>query len=148
MRHNPQNAVTQSFELVEFEDGRLRVCKVLGHYDPTAPAHCATALHPSDWNWWRREAEVYRSERLRASLRGTGLSLAPAEVLETSGRVELRIDHVDGQPAPSSALMIIATLRPPSGDGRPDQTRRVVELGPFSCGRTWDRSLSSGTSWG
>ena len=72
LRHNQHNAVTTSIDKVETADGRTLVRKRLGRVKPGSPDHWQASDDPHHWNSWRREADAYASDALRASLEGTG----------------------------------------------------------------------------
>lgn len=100
LRHNPLNAVTASVERVTDPSGNTLVRKEL-----TAPETGATqdprwaaSDDPRHWNYWRREAEVYRSSELRDSLRGTGLDLPAATVEVSDTGAVLWLEDVAGTP--------------------------------------------------
>ena len=98
LRHNPRNAVTRTVERVRRSDGSTAVRKVLQSHDPHAVDFWQASDRPQDWNYWRRELEVYRSGELRASLVGTGLDLAHAVVHESPSGDEavLELEDVQG----------------------------------------------------
>jgi len=90
--------VTRSIERVG-EDGSTWVRKRLsGRNPPDAPGEWRASSAPRHWNYWRREALVYRSG-LGELLDGTGVRLP--EVLEVididAHTVELRLEDVDGR---------------------------------------------------
>jgi hypothetical protein len=75
LRHNPLNQVTGSVERVTDAAGATLIRKVLRRPDPAAgrsPAPWSASLDPRHWNYWRREAEAYRSGVLRDSLQQAG----------------------------------------------------------------------------
>ena len=106
LRHNPLNAVTASVERVIDRCGNSLVRKELSAPDGTAPAdpRWASSVDARHWNYWRREAEAYRSAELRASLRGTGLELPAATVESTDTGAVLWLEDVAGTPGPEFAL--------------------------------------------
>lgn len=64
LRHNAANAVTGVVERVFEPDGTSFVHKRLQAPDGSRPglqAHWAASADPRHFNYWRREAEVYRS---------------------------------------------------------------------------------------
>ena len=75
LRHNPLNAVTASVERVHRADGSTVVRKELRRPAATDTGPWAGSDDPRHWNYWRREAEVYASAKVRAGLRDTGLDL-------------------------------------------------------------------------
>jgi hypothetical protein len=107
LRYNPKNAVTEIVERVTDAQGTRRVHKRLRR--PAAepgPAGdlWAASMSPRDWNYWRREAEVYSGDDVRDSLRGTGLDLAGAEVTEDEAGISLWLEDVAGTPGVDFAL--------------------------------------------
>lgn len=61
LAHNQANQVTAGIWRVAADDGRDAVLKVLAPPGVgTGAAHWAGSDDPLRWNWWRREAEVYR----------------------------------------------------------------------------------------
>lgn len=109
LRHNPLNEVTGSVERLTDATGRTLVRKVLrrpdgagdepggdepGGGDGARP--WAASTRPRHWNYWRREAEAYRSGSLAASLHGTGLDLAASRVTETADGAVLELEDVAG----------------------------------------------------
>ncbi|RKS80264.1 choline/ethanolamine kinase [Motilibacter peucedani] len=105
LRFNPSNATTGVVERVRSSDGTTRVHKQLrrpGTVD--APSHWASSTARQDWNYWAREAEVYRDRDLRASLGGTGLGLAAAGVVDEPGGASLWLEDVTGTPGAEFTL--------------------------------------------
>jgi hypothetical protein len=100
LRHNPLNAVTASVERVIDSDGNTLIRKELTAPEGTAPAdpRWAASTDSRHWNYWRREAEVYRSVELRDSLRATGLDLPAATVEVTDTGAVLWLEDVAGTP--------------------------------------------------
>lgn len=101
LRHNPLNAVTAAVERLTDVDGATLVHKRLRPPDavPGAePGPWAASADPRHWNYWRREAEAYRDADLRESLRGTGLDLPGATVVEDAAGVTLWLEDVSGTP--------------------------------------------------
>jgi hypothetical protein len=99
LRHNPLNAVTDTVERVTTAAGSTLVRKRLRRPRPddgTGP--WAASADPAHWNYWRREAEVYRSSALRAGLHAAGLDLPAAEVDEDDDGVTLWLEDVAGRP--------------------------------------------------
>ena len=88
LTHNPLNGVTGG---VWRRDGVVH--KVLTRRRP-APEHWAASDDPRHWNYWQREALVYRTglpERL-----GLGAPRVLDIADSPEGDVELRLEHVDG----------------------------------------------------
>jgi len=98
LRHNQYNAVTTSIDKVETADGRTLVRKRLGRAKPGSPEHWQASEDPHHWNSWRREADAYASDVLRASLEGTGLEMPAAVVEEDDEGITLWIEFVPGVP--------------------------------------------------
>jgi hypothetical protein len=98
LRYNPFNAVTQGIDRVAGADGRQLVRKRLGRRKPGAPEHWLASEDLRHWNYWRREAEAYRSRELAASLAGTGLAMPAADVLDTPDGTDLLLEDVEGRP--------------------------------------------------
>ncbi len=99
LRHNPLNEVTRVVERVADRTGRTVIRKELGPpRDGAAAPEWAASRVPWHWNYWRREAEVYRSGDLRASLAPAGLDLPAAEVEEHADGVTLWLEDVVGTP--------------------------------------------------
>jgi len=96
--HNRANAVTQSIQKLTLADGPVVVRKRLGRTKSGAPPHGQASDEPRHWNYWRREAEVYASQAVAASLAGTGLRLPAADVTPVDGGVDLLLEHVAGRP--------------------------------------------------
>ncbi|WP_199234761.1 hypothetical protein [Kribbella sp. VKM Ac-2568] len=81
LRHNPLNAVTATVERITDAEGHTLIRKEL--QEPTGTdGPWKASEDPRHWNYWRRELEVYRDDRLREQLAGTGLVLPEAEVEE------------------------------------------------------------------
>jgi hypothetical protein len=95
LRHNPLNAVTASVERVHRADGSTVVRKELRRPAATDTGPWAGSHDPRHWNYWRREAEVYASAKVRAGLRDTGLDLPAAQVEDE--RI-LWLEDVAGRP--------------------------------------------------
>ena len=108
--HNPLNAVTQSIDVVTLVDGSRRVRKRIGNQKTGAPERWRASHEPGHWNWWEREAHVYRSDSLRASLIGSGLAIAAAEVAADDAGFTLMIEWVEGTAGPDFDLMDQAAL--------------------------------------
>lgn len=106
LRHNRHNSVTAIVERVTRTDGETLVHKQLRAptLGKTAGDAWAASWEPRHWNYWRREAEAYRHDPLRASLAGTGLDLPAAEVEERSGHVDLWLEDVAGTPGTAFTL--------------------------------------------
>lgn len=99
LRHNPNNEVTAGVDRVTDPAGRTMIRKRLR---PPAPQTGApqnpwsASLNPRHWNYWRREADVYQSGELRASLDRAGLGLPDSEVEEHADGVTLWLEDVAG----------------------------------------------------
>src|SRR5215207_4678280 len=95
LRHNPLNAVTATVERITDADGKTLIRKEL-----RAPAASEgpwnASEDPRHWNYWRRELEVYRDDRLREQLGGAGLVLPEAEVEEHPGGAVLYLEDIEG----------------------------------------------------
>jgi hypothetical protein len=100
LRHNPKNEVTAGVERVTDAGGRTLIKKRLRRPVPAAApqTHWSASADPRHWNYWRREADVYRSAELRASLERAGLGLPAAEVEEHQDGVTLWLEDVAGTP--------------------------------------------------
>ena len=98
LRHNPANAVTDVVERVTLADGSTKVHKRLRAPDESCDPHSpwAASDDPQHWNYWLREAEVYRSSALRASLSGTGLAVPAADVQVHEQTADLWLEDVAG----------------------------------------------------
>lgn len=101
--HDPANAVTAAVERVSDASGATRVRKRLRA--PTVEAGAvgsdprwAASSEPSHWNFWRREADVCSDAAVRASLAGTGLGMADAQVDVGGGGATLLLEDVVGTP--------------------------------------------------
>jgi hypothetical protein len=95
LRHNPLNAVTATVERITEPDGRTVIRKELR--EPVEfDGPWAGSRDPRHWNYWRREIEVYRDEKLRDQLRGTGLYLAEVEIEEIGGGAVLHLEDIAG----------------------------------------------------
>ena len=106
LRFNPNNETTVVVERVATATGsavrkQLRAAAA----EPSGPAYwvpsSAVATH---WNYWRREVEVYRDRDLRASMRGTGLDLPGARVVEDEHGATLWLEDVGGTAGPDFTL--------------------------------------------
>lgn len=106
LRHNPRNAVTRTVERVRRADGSSYVRKVLQGHDPEALDFWQASEDPRHWNYWRREAEAYRSEALHESLQGTGLGLAHAVVHDSPAGDEVVLELEDVQGTPGAELTL------------------------------------------
>jgi hypothetical protein len=107
LRHNPLNAVTAVVERVRRDDGRTLIHKRLRAPTPSldsGSSSWAGSTAPRHWNYWHREADAYRSEALRRSLVGTGLSMADAEVEDSGAAVDLWLEDVVGTPGTEFTL--------------------------------------------
>jgi hypothetical protein len=97
LRHNPVNAVTVTVERVR-AGGRSQIRKQLRRPTAADAGSWAGSADPRHWNYWRREAEVYRSAAVRAGLAGTGLDLPAAEVELRPDGATLWLEDVAGRP--------------------------------------------------
>jgi len=104
LRHNEHNAVTASIDRVETADGRTLVRKRIGRVKPGSPDHWQASDDPHHWNFWRREADAYTSDALRASLDGTGLEIPAATVEPDDDGITMWIDFVPGVPGTAFEL--------------------------------------------
>ena len=107
LRYNPKNAVTEIVERVTDTHGTSLVHKRL-RWPPSESASLgdpwAASSSPQDWNYWRREADVYAGDDVRESLHGTGLDLPDADVTEDEAGVSLWLEDVVGTPGVDFAL--------------------------------------------
>ena len=104
LRHNPLNAVTAAVERVGDARGGTLVRKEL-RAPAGPPDHpWAASEDPRHWNYWRREADVYRDPDLRRSLHDTGLDLPGATVTERDGGAVLWLEDVTGRPGTAFTL--------------------------------------------
>ncbi|MFC3686942.1 hypothetical protein [Aquipuribacter hungaricus] len=148
LRYNPDNQTTLVVERVRTSTGS-RVRKELRRPDRGSPwrgGHWAASTDPGHWNYWHREAEVYRDEDLRASLAGTGLGLAAAEVVEHDAGATLWLEDVVGTPGPAFDLddhvATAAALGPWQGRpplSRPWSSQRFLR--EYSTSRPWDLTV-------
>jgi hypothetical protein len=107
LRYNPNNEATGGIERVTGAGGRTLIRKRLSRPDPASPEprnHWSASLDPRHWNYWRREADAYRSAGLRDSLRRAGLDLPGSEVEEHGDGVTLWLEDVTGTPGTSFTL--------------------------------------------
>jgi hypothetical protein len=105
LRYNPLNEVTGGIERVTDAGGRTLIRKRLRRPGPQPSAgQWSASLDPRHWNYWRREADVYQSPELRASLEHTGLSLPAGEVEEHDDGVTLWLEDVSGRPGTGFTL--------------------------------------------
>jgi hypothetical protein len=114
--------------------------------DQAGAAHWASSTDPRHWNYWRREAEVYRDEQLRTSLVGTGLGLAGAEVVEHEDGASLWLEDVVGTAGPGfsvedhvAAAVAIGRWQGQPATPRPWQSRRFLR--EYSTSRPWDLAV-------
>jgi hypothetical protein len=98
LRHNPKNEVTAGVERITDATGRTLIRKRLRRPVPatTPRTHWSASADPRHWNYWHREADVYRSAELRSGLEGTGLGLPDGEVEEDADGVTLWLEDVAG----------------------------------------------------
>jgi hypothetical protein len=105
LRHNPLNEVTGGLDRVTDQAGRTLIRKRLCPPQPAARNGAANAglnwsasADPRHWNYWRREAEAYRSAELRASLDRAGLAMPGGTAEESPGGATLWLEDVAGTP--------------------------------------------------
>ena len=127
LRYNSSNQSTVVVERVRTPGGS-RVRKELrrpGPVEKGAAVHWATSTDPGHWNYWHREAEVYQDDSLRASLTGTGLELAGAEVVDHESGTTLWLEDVTGTAGPDFDLTdhVAAATALGRWQGRPPLTR-------------------------
>lgn len=111
--HDPANAVTAAVERVSDARGGTRVRKRLRHpraASPDVDPRWAGSDVPAHWNFWRREADVYRDDEVSESLAGTGLGVADAEVDVGADGATLLLEDVSGVPGERFALEDHAAL--------------------------------------
>jgi hypothetical protein len=96
LRHNPRNAVTATVERIRQPDGTSVVRKAIRAFDPDAVDFWQASSDPRHWNYWRREIEAYQSSELQASLDGTGLAMAAADIDDHGDRAVLTLEDVEG----------------------------------------------------
>lgn len=138
LRYNPNNQTTLLVERVRTPAGN-RVRKELRRPSPAnqgGAAHWAASTDPEHWNYWHREAEVYADDTLRASLDGTGLDLAGAEIVDHAGGTTLWLEDVTGTAGPDFSLDDHVAAADALGrwQGRPPLTRPCSSKG--SCATT------------
>lgn len=106
LRYNPNNEVTAGVERVTDAGGRTLIRKRLRRPEPGAVPRTrwSASLDPRHWNYWRREADLYRSGELCASLERAGLGLPDAEVEEQAGDVTIWLEDVAGVPGTRFSL--------------------------------------------
>ena len=97
LRHNPANAVTATVDRITYPGGRTGIRKELRPPDGSTGPWSGSA-DPRHWNYWRREAEAYRDNELRARLHDAGLGLPAAETRETPSGIVLWLEDVPGRP--------------------------------------------------
>jgi hypothetical protein len=117
LRHNPLNEVTGGIDRVTDPAGRTLIRKRLCPPQPgTGPgARWSASADPRHWNYWRREAEAYRSAELRGSLDRAGLGMPAATVEEQPGGVTLWLEDVAGTPGTEFTLAEHAALARAAG---------------------------------
>ncbi|GAA1577471.1 hypothetical protein GCM10009804_37560 [Kribbella hippodromi] len=143
LRHNPLNAVTASVERVTYADGRTAVRKELrAPTETTGP--WAASKDPRHWNYWRREVEVYRDQKLRADLAEAGLLLPQAEVEEHADRAVLLMEDIGGTPGTQFGLAEHAALARACGRW---QARPVADRPWTSRGFIRDYSTTRDVPW-
>lgn len=148
LRYNPNNATTLIVERVRTSIGS-RVRKELRRPDPasrTGVGHWTASSDPEHWNYWHREAEVYTDAELRASLAGTGLQLAGAQVVDHDGGTTLWLEDVTGTAGADFTLDDHVATATALGrwQGRPPLIRPWSSRGflrEYSSSRPWDLTV-------
>ncbi|MDN3021727.1 aminoglycoside phosphotransferase [Streptomyces sp. S.PB5] len=103
LTHNPKNGVTGGVWVVGAGD-RSAVLKVLTRNKP-ATGRWAASDDPRHWNYWRREAEVYRSGLAQVwEPYGIRAPRLLACVERSDGDIALWLEHVRGTPGTSWPL--------------------------------------------
>ncbi len=150
LRHNPLNEVTGGIDRVTDQAGRTLVRKRLCPPPPAVAAPAGTAstastpwsasADPRHWNYWRREAEAYRSAELRSSLERAGLDMPAGTVEEQPGGVTLWLEDVAGTPGTRFSLAEHTALAQAAG--------RWQAQGPLHAAWTSRRYLRDySTNW-
>ena len=143
LRHNPLNAVTAKVERITDAEGHTLIRKEL--QEPTGTeGPWKASEEPRHWNYWRRELEVYRDDRLREQLAGTGLVLPAAEVEEHPGGAVLYLEDIEGLPGTEFALDDHAALARACGRW---QARPTDEVAWTSVGFLRDYSTTRDVPW-
>ena len=148
LRYNSSNQSTVVVERVRTPGGS-RIRKELRRPGSTAAGgavHWASSTDPEHWNYWHREAEVYRDGDLRASLIGTGLGLASAEVVDHESGATLWLEDVTGIAGSDFSLTdhVAAANALGRWQGRPPLTRPWSSrqfLREYSTSRPGDLSV-------
>lgn len=149
LRYNRNNQTTVLVERVQAPTG-TRVRKELRRPGPSSEdgaVHWAASTDPRHWNYWHREAEVYRDEDLRASLAGTGLELAGAEIIDHDSGTTLWLEDVTGTAGPDFTLddHVAAATAMGRWQGRPPLSRRWSSrhfFREYSTSRPWDLAVA------
>jgi hypothetical protein len=121
LRYNPHNEVTGGIDRVTDPAGhtliRKRLCAPRPGTGPdtAAGADWAASEDPRHWNYWRREAEAYRSGELRGSLERAGLGIPAGTAEEQPGGVTLWLEDVAGTPGTEFTLAEHAALARAAG---------------------------------
>ena len=121
LRYNPHNEVTGGVDRVTDPAGRTlirkRLCAPPAGTGSAAgtDGHLSASANPRHWNYWRREAEAYRSGELRGSLARAGLAIPGGTVEEQAGGVTLWLEDVAGTPGTEFTLAEHAALARAAG---------------------------------
>jgi len=97
LTHNPKNAVTHSIERTNHE-GQPVVRKVLNGLNTSAtPKEWQASDIPQHWNYWKREAQVYKSG-IPDALIGSGVRLPNLiRATEQDHKIELLLQDIQGR---------------------------------------------------
>lgn len=144
LRHNPLNAVTATVERITDAAGHTLIRKELQQPTAAAEGPWRASEDPRHWNYWRRELEVYRDDRLREQLAGTGLVLPEAEVEEHPGGAVLYLEDIEGRPGTAFTLDDHAALARACGRW---QSRPADEVPWTSVGFLRDYSTTRDVPW-
>lgn len=149
LTHNRANGVTQSVERVR-AGAQSAVVKVLSRRTEGVPTHWLPSEDPTHYNYWRREALVYRDE-LADAYAGSGL-VAPRLLAlheRTDGSISLWLEDLgwdDGEWTVDDVVTTARMLGVAQGrlavEGRPDQawlSRRYLRR--YSSARSVDHRL-------
>lgn len=146
LRHNPLNEVTGGIDRVTDPAGRTfirkRLCPPQPGAVPAGPTgtRWSASADPRHWNYWRREAEAYRSGELRGSLEKTGLAMPGCTVEEQPGGMMLWLEDVAGTPGTEFTLADHAAVARAAG--------RWQAQGPLHASWTSRRFLRDySTNW-
>lgn len=104
--HNERNEVVVAVERVTDAAGAGGVRKELARPPFDGTGQWAASTDRAHWNYWHREADVYRDDELRRGLEDAGLGLPAATVTETDDRVVLELEDLAeaGTPGPAFTL--------------------------------------------